>query len=154
MPFSSFADDGYDKVMNCMTTVRKRFKTNSHVVEEWESWFRRYGPPPSNLVEDYVAKVASQNQTISLPLRRQLFSPTYTHTNFCWRKGLLTDIGEEIDPGFKWPALLAAAMPSVASRFNPNPPLPRLFAFDHPDLQNLLVRYTSATSRYDTLLLI
>jgi len=57
---------------------------------------------------------------------------------------------EEIDPGFQvqWPALLAAAMPSLVTEFDRHPPQPRLFAVEHVQQQSLLAQYHNAIQAF------
>lgn len=63
-----------------------------------------------------------------------------------WIKPVLNSLDSVEQPGFEWPALIAACMPSVATRFEAHPPEPRLFAMQHAELQDIGRRYLEATS--------
>ena len=109
--------------------------------------------PPNDLnVNEYIEWGANQQHGsmihfYRIPLKHFLPATFTFNSSWLCRRELpkKTNI---VDDQFQWPEVLAAAMPSVASRFNPHPPESRLFAVVDKRLLDDLQRFKLHTVEF------
>lgn len=148
VPPAAFSALSAAKCNTILNEVREAFKYQPDVLASWNRWYDLHAPHSDN-VDDYIRRLHTRQSAFSVPLRIKLLNAKYVN-NFIshWSKSCLEDNNAEIDPGFVWPSLLAAAMPSVVSQFDIHPPEPRLFVVQHGELQQLLNRYNETTAKF------
>lgn len=155
--FTPFKENCADSCLKTLKEVQSYFETDAKVLDMWNTWYDRYAPK-SDIVGEYVDAIqrcttAQARYHRLFPLKSlHLFKPNNVNVSIDHWKISIYDCRDSIEePGFQWPAILAACMASVATRFNPHPPEPRLFAVAHAQLQDLDRRYLDSTvTAYDT----
>lgn len=153
IPPLDFDPDSFSKVKDCLSEIERKFSDNDlerTALEWWKIWEIEHAPTSNSAVE-YVARLKARHRAFHTPLAEYLFGneiAMYTH----W-KCKLTNESRDINPGFQWPELLAAALPSVVTEFSPNPPGPRLYTADQSRLSLIKVAFTTNAKPYcDSLL--
>jgi hypothetical protein len=149
IPASAFAPLSAKKCFNCVAEIRTRMAMFPQTVAVWEAWYQRFAPHTDN-VKDYLVRLKEKQLPFRVPMRSFLLNSTWKNIFLRWDKPMLDVYDKETDPGFQWPTLLAAAMPSVVSRFNLHPPEPRLFVVEQLQLERLLSRYQLAVETFYT----
>ena len=147
IPASSFAPLCAQKCYECLTEIKEKFRHKPLIINAWNEWYERYAPH-SDSVQDYIIPLQKKQLPFQVPLQAYMRNKCFINTCLYWDKPYIDTYNEEIDPGFQWPALLAAAMPSVVTQFDRHPPQPRLFAVEHVQLQSLLAQYHNATQAF------
>jgi len=139
---------------DCWTTIRallQQIRTaytdlNCPVRLEWEVWESNF-IPSTNLDASAYANWGGYRETALFrrPLQRFLKADFIFKSNWNTK---LPDKSDNVDSSLDWPELLAAAMPSVKTVFNPHPPESRLFAVIDQRLKNDLQRFKAITLPY------
>ena len=115
----------------------------------WRRWFVDFAPE-SDDSKEYVKKLKKNGFQYRIPLSEYIFDKKNFNKELVWDNEMLDDPFNVINPNFKWPTILAAAMPSVVTRFDKHPPEPRLYLIGDEYLSSLSKRYSEVTDRYYT----
>ena len=149
--FTGFKEQSASTCLKALKEVQSYFRTQCEVLDAWATWYEQCAPK-TDCVDDYVsamrASLSAQSRYHKLfPLKSfYLLKPSHIVEDIDhWITSVPDGADSIVDPGFQWPALLAACMPCVATRHTPNPPEPRLFVLQHAELQDLGRRYEEAT---------
>jgi hypothetical protein len=127
--------------------VSETYHLKKHVVSWWNAWAAKYAPESDDACE-YVTKLRLNGIPYRIPIC-EIFNEDFINKDLVWEHDVITDLYFVIDSTFQWPTSLAAAMPSVVTRFDKNPPLPRHYATDDDYIVDLNSRYSIATdNRY------
>jgi hypothetical protein len=156
IPPHDFDSDALSKIKDCLSEVKRKF-SNSDLegvaLEWWLQWEIDHAPTSDSAAE-YVAQLKRRNKVFHTPLAEYLFGNEAAVSLSASWKHKLTWNGGEINPGFQWPELLAAALPSVMTEFSPNPPGPRLYTANQSRLSLRKAAFTTITKPfYDSLIL-
>ncbi len=101
-----------------------------------------------------MERLKVKNRVFHTPLAEYLFGNEAALALSAPWKYKLTYEGRDINPGFQWPEILAAALPSVITEFSPNPPGPRLYSANQSRLSLLKTAFTANVKPYyDSLIL-
>jgi hypothetical protein len=85
---------------------------------EWSVWESIWAPRTDNAL-DYLQQMRQNGKPYHIPLREFLLSRAVV--NIPGNCSCSLDRYREINPDFQWPEIIAAAMNSVLSAFNPVP---------------------------------
>lgn len=134
-------EDGCGAIFEkCLNRVKQKYLSDSPVIESWVNWTDNYCP--MNLTaEEYIAMKGWPN----VPLEASFYSDFEVELPV-WSLAAAEMIFE--DPEFAFPPALAAAMPSVITRFNTHPPEPRIYVPNNESYQQILLRFDSRTETY------
>ena len=137
IPPREFDEKGTDNIVECLREIRKKFVGESErdALNWWNEWDKEYVATMTSS-KDYVAHLARNSKVYHTPLAEYLFG-LVNPLHSAWRSKLSVD-STDINPGFQWPDILAAAMPSVESESNPHPPDPRSIIVNHSVLNDIL----------------
>jgi hypothetical protein len=118
--------------------------------ETWQKWNDKWAPKTSNAV-DYIAQMKSFGHPFHIPLKYILLNKNTTMILNEWAE---KDAVSNINPEFKWPEVIAAAMDSVVSEFNPHPMHPRLYTTTDNQLTDDIDVFREKCSNYYTVYLL
>jgi hypothetical protein len=137
IPPREFDEKGTDNIVECLREIRKKFVGESErdALNWWNEWDKEHVATITSS-KDYVAHLARNSKVYHTPLAEYLFG-LVNPLHSAWRSKLSVD-STDINPGFQWPDILAAAMPSVESESNPHPPDPRSIIVNHSVLNDIL----------------
>jgi hypothetical protein len=127
----------------CITTISKCVKKVNaklfhlkSVVDEWNSWFKRFCPSDYDS-RAYVAKLLESGFKYEEPLRQTCFYQQGSRREVAsWQRGLTRH--SLIDANFKFPEVFAMASNPIVTDFTPNPCRPRIYAISSEDLIEVL----------------
>ena len=121
-----------------MAHIRQKYDvtTHPHIRSSWDNWYNCIAPLVDEDVYQYERRMSRNLNAIHIPLREMIFKKTSVNNSTNWVIDHL--MNEKLDPTFEWPEPLQAAMNSVASRYNPNPRMPRLDAANDTELIALI----------------
>ena len=155
LPVASLEPGSAELIKDCVLEVRKKFQIHSidpneaRVRKEWDEWFER-SAPITDSVEDYMAKIQRVVNGFLNPLGGRnstnghvIWDQNSRVQSRMWKFNIKPE--EKINPLFKYPAVLTAAMNSVTTRFNPRPQLPRLIADPDNDVLKFCLDYEIKT---------
>ncbi|KAJ1391087.1 hypothetical protein B484DRAFT_408835, partial [Ochromonadaceae sp. CCMP2298] len=127
LPPDEFATDAKKEIDKCLAAIKGFFMGEGEQARlaSWRAWERKWAPRGETATE-YLLQLQDSRLPYLIPLKSFLLNRKAQNQDFHWD----VKIGQaaEIDPGFQWPEILAAAMPSVVTRFNLNPPPPRQYS--------------------------
>jgi hypothetical protein len=134
----AFDEDGIKSVNSCLSEVRRKFvgEVEKDALNWWNEWAQKHAS--AFVSAEYYVKYQLDKFKIPLnnPLAGYLFGkevPLMTSWN-----SKLSDVTSDINPGFQWPDIIAAATPSVTTDFNHHPPEPRAIFVEHTVLNDVL----------------
>lgn len=123
------------KFAQTWSSIVTQFNVFMHpeVRREWTKWYDTHAPKTvdNDDVSVYIEKMRRNGIPYAIPLLLILINPQQRVTNHRWELGRSSDM---IDPDFRWPEEIQAAMMSVACRWNTTPHHPRLTAATEGDL--------------------
>ena len=137
IPPREFDEKGTDNIIECLKEIRKKFvgESERNALNWWNEWEKEHVAIMTSS-EDYVAHLAQNFKAYHTPLAEYLFGVAVP-LNSAWRSKLSVD-SSDINPGFQWPDILAAATQSVESESNPHPPDPRAIIVNQSELNDVL----------------
>jgi len=137
IPPREFDEKGTDNIIECLKEIRKKFvgESERNALNWWNEWEKEHVAIMTSS-KDYVAHLAQNFKAYHTPLAEYLFGVAVP-LNSAWRSKLSVD-SSDINPGFQWPDILAAATQSVESESNPHPPDPRAIIVNQSELNDVL----------------
>lgn len=149
IPPFEFDPEALSKIQDCLSEVKRKFSNDDAegaALEWWKTWEIEHAPTSDSALE-YVARLKARNRVFHTPLAEYLFGTEATSLLAPW-KSKLTNESRDINPGFQWPEILAAALPSVMTEFTPNPPGPRLYTADQSRLSLIKTAFINSSREY------
>jgi hypothetical protein len=134
----AFDDDGIKSINSCLSEIRRKFvgEVEKEALDWWNEWAQQHVSAFVS-AEHYVKHQLDVNKLhFKNPLAGYLFGkevPMATSWN-----SKLSEVTSNINPGFQWPDIIAAATSSVTTDFNHHPPEPRAIFFDQTELNGVL----------------
>lgn len=150
IPPHDFDPEALSKIKDCLNEVKRRFSNSDlerEALEWWKTWEVEHAPD-TNSALDYLTKLKRSNRVFHTPLAEYIFGKEAALSISASWKAKLTIEGRDINPGFQWPEILAAALPSVMTEFSPNPPGPRLYTADQSRLSIIKQSFVTNTRAY------
>jgi hypothetical protein len=135
-----FVTGSTDEIQQTIVEVKKKYLVGDPVRLAWDDWIRTWCPPNDDAA-NYVKFLKDNHLSYHMPLRSFLLSDA--RCNPSWVTELANT--SELEPEFNWPDVLAAAMPSVVTRFDKHPPDPRLLVLSVSDLQSKMNNINEVT---------
>lgn len=132
VPLPDSCKESLEKTIN---EVRRKFYPGSaeeNAGRSWIEWAKVYIPETSEITStSYIKQLMSRTNgkfAYHIPLEKFILYKENVASSFKSRSGISSSLEFHlIDPSFKWPDILAAAMESVALESNPHPVEPRLY---------------------------
>jgi hypothetical protein len=146
LPPCDFPDNVHLEIQLTIQEIRKTFDVydDQQIRNTWQKWDEEWAPKTSSAT-DYIAQMRSRGNLFHIPLKRVLLDKAVTMIIHDWSE---TDTITNINPDFKWPEVIAAAMNSVVSEFNLQPPNPRLYATNDIQLTDDIERFREKCNNY------
>jgi len=146
LPPCEFPEHAYKSIMETLKEVRDRFDIydDSDIRNAWDSWAAKWAPL-SNDATEYVQQLKRNGLPYHIPLKNILLNANAIISDHDkWKNDMcpVTDIN--ID--FVWPEIIAAALNSVVSEFNPHPPNPRMYSPTDVALTEAIVLFNIKSS--------
>ena len=161
VPYMEFVEKSSAVIKDCKDEINRLYSRESLIPSEvsvrksWDSWYNDYAPKSDSVIE-YIQAVGNNPKAIQNPLglRRAhnhiIWDSSVTVRNPPWKFN--PNPKECIDPTFKYPAVLQAAMNSVHSTHMPHPNRPRFTAEQDASLLQFSLKFDGkATKFYDTM---
>ena len=128
-----FVPGSIDEIQQTIVEVKKKYLVGDPVRLARDDWIRTWCPPDDDAA-NYVKFLRDNHISNHMPLRSFLLSAARCSPSW------VTELANtsKLEPEFTLPEVLAAAMPSVVTRFDKNLPDPRLLAWSVSDLQSTM----------------
>lgn len=136
VPLMHLEPGSSELISKCMRSIRSKFLSESlnaddrDIRNSWEDWYTGYGPE-SDDVDAYFEKLRKKRGGFHNPLGNRgaeghIIWDKTQYVKPRWK--LNSKPAEKIDPKFRYPAVLQAAMNSVYTKHTPHPQRPRFTA--------------------------
>jgi hypothetical protein len=153
LPYMKLAPGTANEISRTMTAIRREYlygtEARNKIRQEWEDFYRLKAPE-NDEINDYLVRLRENKigRVGHVPLRGVLFSKNIWHKPQ-WTCSSSTQL---LDPQFKWPDVLSAAMNSVRASFQGIWPMPRVYASTDHLLEARVDDYHNASGQfYDNL---
>lgn len=147
LPPCPFPDSIKADVEKTLRAVRSRWQPGNpeseRIRNEWELWALKYAPL-INSSEEYLVKMQANSIPYHIPLKEAILDSNFEVRQTSWAHDMPYHTAR-IDPHFVWPELLAAALPSVATSHNSNPPHSRVYPSESDELRGFLQEFKART---------
>jgi hypothetical protein len=134
LPPFEFPDKVHESIAETMSEVRKTYDIYDDVDirTSWDNWYNMWAPKTDDS-KSYIESLKSKNIPFHIPLKLIILNKD-NYVKYPNWEGVAKVTVSNINPDFVWPEVIAAAMNSVLSDFNPNPRNPRLYSTTDADL--------------------
>ena len=144
-----FPEHAHKSITETLKEIRSRFDIHDdkEIRNEWDDWANKWAPT-SNDSGQYVLQLKAKGLPYHIPLKNIILNQNsiiIDHRNWSCQ---LDSARELIRPDFVWPEVVAAALNSVVSEFNPNPPNPRIYSTTDESLVEDVLYFSTKTSVY------
>jgi hypothetical protein len=133
-----FDEDGVKSITDCLSEMRRKFVSESELkaLAWWNNWAEKHVSAfaSANIYVRHQQEVHRKH--FDNPLWAYLFGKEKPMTTV-WNSKL-SEVTSNINPGFQWPEIIAAATSSVTTDFNRHPPEPRAIFVEHTLLNDVL----------------
>jgi hypothetical protein len=146
LPPCDFPENVHSEIQLTIQEIRKTYDVydDQLIRNTWQKWDDEWAPKSHSAVE-YIAQMRSHGHFFHIPLKTILLNKNVSIILHEWsEKHTITNINLD----FKWPEVIVAAMNSVISEFNPNPPNPRLYTTTDTQLTDDLERFREKCNDY------
>lgn len=149
LPPDTFSDPNIvQSIQKTLREVRRRFdpQDDMEICSSWNRW-QEHVAPLSNDATEYITRLQNSGISYHEPLKHILYDRAICLNGLEW-EFKLDDIPRNANDGFEYPPVLAAAMNSVASEFNPHPGNPRVYSVNDQNLTASINRFRDSTQNY------
>jgi hypothetical protein len=138
LPPCDFPDNVHESIAETISEVRKTYDIYSDeaIRKSWDVWYDIWAPKNGDSI-NYVQSMERKGIPFHIPLKLILLNKN-NYIHFPDWENNCNAANSDINPDFVWPEVIAAAMNSVQSDFNPNPNNPRLYSTTDVDLTEVL----------------
>jgi len=157
VPYMDLQTNFAQLLADCVDTIKSKYHEHSldpehvRIRRSWVSWNDKFAPKSDNVAE-YVEASKHLRDVLTNPLglrdanRHIIWDSNVKVENISWEFN--KSPAEKINPNFKYPAVLQAAMNSVYSRHNPNQQRPRFTAEQDEKLLEFCTKYDEMSEVY------
>ena len=159
VPFQGLITGSAKVLQDCVDTIKSKYNENSlnpedvRVRKSWVTWYEKFAPKTDDIGE-FVQKSKSLRGVLKNPLGTReaklhiIWDQSVKVQNYTWE--FHKNPTDKINPEFKYPAVLQAAMNSVHTKLNSNPQRPRFTAEQDTKMLEFCTRFDEETDRFYT----
>jgi len=143
-----FPEYAYKAIQETLKEVRERFDIHDDqkIRNDWDTWATKWAPTSNDSME-YVAQLRAKGLPYHIPLKTIILdSDAFIVDHNQWNCPINSI--RDINPDFQWPEIIAAAMNSVVTDFNPHAPNPRMYSTTDISLEENVLTYTTNSAAY------
>jgi hypothetical protein len=128
IPLTELKPKGKQSLMKSQTSIRKKYNSRFKPLIRawWDRWFKVWLPPSETCPYIYLDQIRQHKERARFPLSTILYDKTKRVINVDW--AITASSTTLVNPDFKWPQPIIAAMNCISSVLNPEPHAPRLLA--------------------------
>jgi hypothetical protein len=134
IPPYDFPADAKKSIDKTLSSIRAKFCLfdDAAMRSSWDNWAAKWAPRGDTALE-YLQQLKEEKQAYHIPCKTFILRRAAVIQDIQWDPEMVRN--REMTVDFAWPEVIALAMPSVITDFNPHPPAPRAYSSHDVALQ-------------------